>query len=179
MVYFTSDTHFNHKNIIKYCNRPFNTVFEMNKAIVDRWNSKVDKKDLIYHLGDFGFGDVENIFSKLNGRIFLCIGSHEKSALRIREKFEAVAESFWIVDHNIFVAHYAHRVWSKSHYGSYHLFGHSHGGLNEWAEERKNCMDVGVDNNDFYPFSLNEVLDKLTNKGGLRCHYHSKNLRRS
>lgn len=54
-IFVTSDTHFNHKNIIKYCNRPFKDVEEMNEAIINNWNNLVTNDDVIYHLGDFGF----------------------------------------------------------------------------------------------------------------------------
>ena len=52
-IYIISDTHFNHENIIKYCNRPFKDINEMNDAIIDNWNRIVKKDEIVYHLGDF------------------------------------------------------------------------------------------------------------------------------
>ena len=61
MKYFIADTHFNHENIIKYCNRPFQNSKEMNEYIVNKWNSVVTKNDIVYHLGDVGFGSTEEL----------------------------------------------------------------------------------------------------------------------
>ena len=78
-IFFTSDTHFFHKNIIKYCNRPFGSVEEMNEALVANWNSVVGPDDHVYHLGDFCFGNVEKWNwclepGRLNGHIHLILG---------------------------------------------------------------------------------------------------------
>ena len=70
-LYVTSDTHFNHKNIIEYCDRPFKDIYEMNETIINNWNQVVKEEDIIYHLGDYGFGKKENlqeIFEELNGQ---------------------------------------------------------------------------------------------------------------
>lgn len=80
-VYLVSDTHFNHANIIKYCNRPFKDVEEMNKTIIDNWNSVITNDDIVYHLGDFGFGtkeELQQIFNKLNGKKYLIMGNHDR-----------------------------------------------------------------------------------------------------
>lgn len=81
MIYFISDTHFNHKNIIKYCNRPFADVKEMNEILINNWNDTVSQDDTIYHLGDFALGNKEqslNIIHELNGNKFLILGNHDK-----------------------------------------------------------------------------------------------------
>ena len=80
MKYFIADTHFNHENIIKYCNRPFKNAKEMNEYIINKWNSVVTQKDIVYHLGDVGFGTTEELkelVSRLNGLKILIRGNHD------------------------------------------------------------------------------------------------------
>lgn len=94
-IFLISDTHFDHYNIIKYCNRPFKNVNEMNNVIVNNWNKTVRKKDIIYFLGDVCFGrghrSIDYWFSKLNGKIFFIRGNHDKGkvtkAKEIRGKY--------------------------------------------------------------------------------------------
>lgn len=87
-TYIISDTHFNHSNIIKYCNRPFNDVEEMNNIIISNWNNIVNKNDIVYHLGDFFLGskyDLKDIVSRLNGTIYLIRGNHDRLTIKSYE----------------------------------------------------------------------------------------------
>lgn len=80
-VYVISDTHFNHANIIKYCNRPYATVPEMNEALIKNWNSVVTNEDTVYFLGDFALGKRDNIIeigNQLNGHKILVMGNHDR-----------------------------------------------------------------------------------------------------
>lgn len=70
-IFFSSDLHFGHKNIIKYCTRPFESVEEMNKKLIENWNSVVTNDDTVFFLGDAGFGSVTKIcecVKRLNGK---------------------------------------------------------------------------------------------------------------
>src|SRR4051812_42588376 len=98
--WFTSDTHYHHKNIIKYSNRPFANVQEMNEAIINNFNSVVKPGDLVYHLGDFGFCTIDQadqILSRLNGRKYFIWGNHDK----ILEKNPAIVKKHFIWAKNI------------------------------------------------------------------------------
>ena len=78
MKYYTSDLHFGHNNIIKYENRPFNSVDEMDEYLIYKWNNKVKKGDEVYIIGDFGFckGERANeLLDRLNGRKYLIKGN--------------------------------------------------------------------------------------------------------
>jgi len=91
-VWFTSDHHFNHKNIIYYAARPFIDINEMNKMLVHQWNLVVDDDDLVIHLGDVGFGDL-SILSKLKGSKALMLGNHDqRGKRRIAEHFDYVCK---------------------------------------------------------------------------------------
>ena len=77
-VFFTSDFHANHANIIKYCNRPWNTKEEMTEALIENWNSVVKPDDIVFNLGDFMWASSWNpILEKLNGHIYLIWGNHK------------------------------------------------------------------------------------------------------
>ncbi len=84
-IFFISDTHFDHTNIIKYCNRPFKNVNEMNIAIVNKWNKFVREDDVVYFLGDMTYGKnhhaIDYWLSKLNGKIFFIRGNHDKDKI--------------------------------------------------------------------------------------------------
>ena len=100
MLYFISDEHFGHSNILKYCNRPFKNVFEMNNVLIKNFNKKVKKDDLCYHLGDFCFrsinskGNGEKIkakdyIKKLNGEHIFIEGNHDfdgRNSLKTRNQ---------------------------------------------------------------------------------------------
>lgn len=84
MIYFISDTHFSHSNIIKYCNRPFNNLDIMNETLIKNWNNIVNKNDIVYHLGDFtiDYDNLEELVKKLNGKIYLIRGNHEGKSIK-------------------------------------------------------------------------------------------------
>lgn len=164
-IYITSDHHFFHRNIIKYCNRPFDGLKEMHDAMIENWNKTIGKNDIVYHLGDFCLGSkqrMESILVKLRGQIYLCIGSHDKTAAKYFQYFAMVKESFFLnVGPGIFMAHHCHKIWPKSHYDSYHCFGHSHGGMDLYAENEGKLLDVGVDSHDFTPWHIDEVISVM------------------
>ena len=83
MIYFISDTHFHHHNIIKYCNRPFKDVDEMNKVLIKNWNNTVTDFDTIFHLGDVALtseSEMKDMIPKLKGKKILIKGNHDKKS---------------------------------------------------------------------------------------------------
>src|ERR1700688_3030287 len=160
-IYFTADEHYNHRNIIKYCNRPFDDIDHMRETLIANFNAKVPPNGLTYHLGDIfwqsvSVEDATTILNRLNGRHILVWGNHDSTAEKMKDVFERTADVLLIRQDgapNIFMSHYAHRVWPSSHKGSYHLFGHSHNQLPAYGLS----LDVGVDGNNFTPYSISEI----------------------
>lgn len=182
MKYFTSDTHFNHANIIKYCNRPFASVEEMNEELIKRWNEKVTMDDEVYHLGDFGFFNsqtpekysMENILNRLNGRIYLVLGNHDNYNMIYKQKHHFVAISNMMREYagkyKLIMSHYPLLCFDGSNSKTINLFGHVHSGPTQTGNPdfdrlkmlfKENQYDVGVDNNDYAPVSFTKVLQKL------------------
>jgi calcineurin-like phosphoesterase family protein len=175
MIYFTADTHFCHANIIKYENRPFKDINEMNKILMNNWNNKIKSNDEVYIIGDFIFSDgrtANELIKKLNGRKYLIKGNHDsflKDANFDRNSFAWIKDYFMLRYNNMkFVLfHYPIAVWDCKHHGSYHLYGHIHSNLDdhhklEYIE--KNSLNVGVDVNNFTPLNIDDVLNKINNK---------------
>ncbi|MCC6372179.1 MAG: metallophosphoesterase family protein [Bacteroidia bacterium] len=173
-IWFTSDHHFGHKNILEFSKRPFATVEEMNAELVKRWNERVAKEDEVYHLGDFALmspGKLRQLREQLNGKIYLIAGNHESSALDCKDCFEWIKDYHELIVNDseahrgqrfIVLFHYAMKVWNASHYGTWHLYGHSHGDLPD--DEGALSFDVGVDCHNFYPLSYEEVKQIMSQK---------------
>ncbi|MGV8130484.1 MAG: hypothetical protein ACP5N7_00095 [Candidatus Pacearchaeota archaeon] len=169
-ICFTSDQHFGHKNIIKYCNRPYKTVQEMDDDLINRWNKIVDPQDTVYQLGDLTFSDNEtylhDLFNRLHGKKIILPGNHDpKKAIRIYKEYAYVTrlEELHLPDVPLItLCHYPMMTWNKSGYGSWQLFGHHHGQLSQHGVDpalniRNTQIDVGVDTNDYYPYTLDDI----------------------
>ena len=158
-TFFTADTHFQHSRILDYCKRPFQNVTEMDESLIKNWNAKVKIGDLVYHLGDIIFGDYTNILKRLNGKIFLILGSHDGNAFDHKDKFVDIRRlhEFKQNDISITLCHYAMRTWARAHYNTWHIFGHSHGHLEPFGKS----FDVGVDAHEFQVWSLDEVIERM------------------
>jgi calcineurin-like phosphoesterase family protein len=159
-VWVTSDTHFGHAKIMEYCKRPFATVAEMDEALITNWNALVHPGDRVYHLGDFSFGDPYPYLKHLNGQKYLILGNHDDfKAHEAAMKWNWMKNLFDLkVDkQTIVLGHYGQRVWNKMHYGSWHLYGHSHGGLPPYGKS----FDVGVDCWNYKPVSYDQIKEKM------------------
>lgn len=169
MIYFISDTHFNHYNIIKYCQRPFQDVSEMNNAIINNWNNIVKDEDIVYHLGDFALSkseEVKKIFEKLKGNIFLIRGNHDGKSIKYYEDigFHVLAYALIKLDkYKLILSHYPLQD-NLIPQGYINLHGHIHDKkLNEnYPQDSYNPdkhLNVSIDVTDYKPLSLKKIID--------------------
>lgn len=168
-LYFTSDTHFFHKNIMKHCSRKFETVDEMNEYIIEKWNEKIPEDAIVFHLGDVswkGESATRSIIERLNGRIILVRGNHDNSAIcsifaEVNDMARVkVIDEETKYSQEIHLCHFPIEEWDGSNRGSYHIHGHQHSSP-ETRHRIKNKIDVGMDGNDLVPYSFNEIIDIL------------------
>lgn len=149
-TFFTSDTHFFHHNIIRYCERPFSDIYTMNEHIVESWNSVVKPNDTIFHLGDISFGYADEtieILSRLNGNKHLIAGNHDRNSKWASKNREEVLTAFQSVSDyrrikidgmKFVLCHFPLASWER---GYVNLHGHTHGKYKGY----KGQLDVGVD----------------------------------
>lgn len=171
-IWFTADTHFNHANIIKYCNRPFETITDMDATMVENWNAVVKPGDTVYHIGDFMMPkqqqSVDMFLNKLNGKKILIKGNHDSHFVQHRPGWKEVHQYYELKDKGIQIVmfHYPIASWNGSFHRSWHLHGHTHGTYEPplWDDGKpKLSLDVGVDTHNFTPWSLEEVKEHMNN----------------
>lgn len=177
-IWFTSDTHFGHQNILRFCERPFMSVEEMDNTIIERWNLKVGKDDIVFHLGDFAFAKNarwKELISLLNGKIYLILGNHDITrwpGTYTMQLFDRVENQMMLKIDNkykIYLNHFPFLCYDGTYRNpedcTIQLHGHVHeriGGIGKDDQRLQYRFpyqyDVGVDNNNFYPVSWEEIL---------------------
>ena len=156
MLFFTADTHFGHENILKLCDRPFDTIEEMNERLIDNWNGKVTGGD-----------DPEPILRRLKGKKRLIIGNHDSSwmdRVDLSAYFEDV-DDFKVITNGSFaitLCHYPLLTW-KHQQKSYMIHGHIHADTSDdffpLLRQRERVLNAGVDVNGFAPVTFEELLE--------------------
>lgn len=170
-IFFTADLHFGHNSILKLCNRPFQTIEEMDNKLIENWNSVIPAVGTVFIMGDM-FHNEDNlpyylqIMRKLNGQKYLIAGNHDyfskKQYLDMGFiQVENYAEA-WFGKHFIVMFHYPIAEWKRYFKGSWHLFGHAHGNFK--VQENLKMLDVGVDSHNYLPWSWQEIQDYFLGK---------------
>lgn len=173
-AYFSSDTHYYHKNIISYVGRPFESIQEMNEFMIKTHNSIVKPEDTWYFLGDFAFCSKKwavEVLSRLNGKKIAIQGNHDPDLTKYGFDFCAKEMVINVGGHRVRLSHFPYRPsqieksfgYDHRHLelmpvrieGEFLLHGHSHS--NKASKLQEYSLDVGVDGNDFKPYSEHEI----------------------
>ena len=183
-IWFTSDQHLGHNNIIKFCNRPFESVDLMDQTIIDNWNECISKNDIVFTLGDFMWHantkKIVDIISKLNGTIYMILGNHDNEDMFNCIKSDRLKIISDITHLNIKInnekipieiclSHYPLMTWSGRNRKVYNFHGHTHcrpddSGYDKDLPYWKGYqIDVGVDNFNYKPVELQSILYLLEN----------------
>ncbi|UYW24828.1 metallophosphoesterase [Methylorubrum extorquens] len=163
-VYVTADLHLGHEACLSYCRRPFRSVAEHDRGLVENWNNRIRDDDIVYVLGDFALGlsarELRRVFGELRGRKHLIVGNHDGAktlalpwASTPREILRITVERT-----QLFLSHYPCRSWPGMHGGTLHLYGHVHGAI----EDTRHSCDVGVDRWAYRPVTLREIREHLS-----------------
>ena len=192
-TFFTSDTHFGHANIIRYCNRPFVNVRDMDESMIENWNAVVGKDDRVYHLGDFGFfrepDQMRSIVERLSGHIALILGNHDRRILDLlrraglEPRFSVMPDKIinldvltetepddFLVQRPLVLSHYPQACWEDEEMGAFMLHGHTHGTISPIPGR----WDVGVDCWNFTPVTFDEILKRQFDTFGMNPYERLK-----
>lgn len=182
-VYFTTDFHLFHQNVIKFDSRPFPNLEEMHDDIEKKWNETVTMNDIVIYIGDLSFARredkilVNKMMNRLNGTIHFVLGNHDKyDEIKKMPRFASVQDYLEvritrlvdsIREETLFcVMHYPIYSWNKKHHGSYMVHGHCHGNLHHGEEasfyDNRRVIDVGCMLHDYRPISYTDVIQKLS-----------------
>jgi calcineurin-like phosphoesterase family protein len=192
-LFFTSDTHYNHKNICRGVSnwrlqdgsvpveqtRDFQTLEHMNSTMVDNINETVGQDDILIHLGDWSFGGFESI-KEFRDRIicrniYLLYGNHDHHIENNRQGIQGIFtntsqyQMLTVYNHKgenkleFILMHYPLTSWHDMNKGRFHLFGHVHLPANKKLMGGRS-MDVGMDGNNLTPYNMNEIVKKLSDR---------------
>jgi len=156
-IWLISDTHFGHENIIRYCNRPFESVHHMNEVLRENWNSIVKPNDHVWHLGDVYFGkglpNAIDFLKSLNGRKRLCLGNHDNGQDQILHKvFEKIVLWRDFKEHNLLLSHIPLHP-SNVIRDRFNVHGHIH----QNKSPDGNYINVCVEQTGYKPVNLDSI----------------------
>lgn len=177
MIYYISDTHFGHANMITIDNRPFSNLKEMDDYIIKAWNSKVTNDDDVYFLGDFAYRTnskaIEIYASLLRGKKHLIKGNHDGALLKnpaARKHFVSIDDLLVIDDRGrkVVLCHYPIVEWPFYYRGAYHVFGHVHNAhkydrednmVMYYMRKEERALNAGCMLNNYEPVTLEELIE--------------------
>ncbi len=169
MKYYIADTHFGHRNVLTFDNRPFSDVDEMDREMIRYWNGTVRAEDEVYIVGDFVYHNerpAEWYLSQLRGRKYLIIGNHDTKLLKNEKAmgyFEAVDKMMHVSDegHQICICHFPLAEWNGFYRGALHIYGHIHNRQDEtwkFMRNRQGAYNAGCMLHGYRPVTLRELI---------------------
>lgn len=169
MKYYTGDLHFGHKNVLKFDKRPFSDIEEMDRVLIENWNSRVTKNDQIYILGDIALHNEKSYswyLSRLKGQKHLVVGNHDRKLL----KDDDAMGYFVSVDHylemtddgkHLVLSHYPIAEWNGFYGDNWHLYGHIHNntkGVYQYMKQFDRALNAGCMINNYIPVTFQELV---------------------
>ena len=169
MNYYIADTHFGHESVLRFDNRPFCSIEENDRTLIEYWNARVTNNDHIYIIGDFAYRNEkpeEWYLKRLSGKKHLIIGNHDQKLLKneaAMKYFETVEKMMHVSDgrHQICLCHYPLAEWYGFYKGHYHIYGHIHNSENDIAQfmhSRKRALNAGCMVNGYMPVTFEELV---------------------
>lgn len=170
MNYYIADMHLGHENIILYDNRPFRSVNEMNRVLIDNWNRKVGENDDVYILGDFSYrSETDPIWylEQLKGKKHLIQGNHDGhlvNAKNVKNCITTVDKMLFVKDgrERIVLCHFPIAEWNGFSKGSWHIYGHIHARrskTSEFMKDRRKALNAGCMLNGYEPVTFAELVE--------------------
>ena len=191
MIYFTSDSHYGHRNILGFSRGSFRSIEEHDETLIREWNALVGPNDTVYHLGDFALCNksrMSECWHALQGRKQHVPGNHDQQSFLdmihtwadrgLGHALLGRLHTFRSDGERAELCHYPLEVWDRGHHGAFHLHGHSHDNCNTRPNAKR--LDVGVDTakrllGTYRPFSWDEVRDIMSKRtgDGARDHHEA------
>jgi calcineurin-like phosphoesterase family protein len=171
--------------VIKYDERPFADVEEMNESLIENWNHYVDDEDVVFYLGDLSFDkngkQTQELVNQLKGKIHYILGNHDKEKdIRKLNRFETVSDyvNLSVLDldnprkwQDIMMMHYPILSWDKAHHGSWMIHGHCHQSISDTEfHKTRRILDVGCNGWDYTPVHYSDIKEIL-NKRDFNSHH--------
>ena len=169
MIYYTADVHFGHAKVLQFDGRPFETIEEHDRFIIERWNAKVTPEDQVYIVGDFCVYSKEKsgyYLEQLNGRKYLIKGNHDSDLLKdpdAMSRFELVENICFIKDreYRIALCHFPLVEWHQYYRGAWHIYGHIHSTRErafQFLRDEEKALNAGIMINHYEPVTMEELI---------------------
>ncbi len=169
MNLYISDLHFGHKNVIRFDGRPYKDVDEMDHTLIEMWNSRVNKDDTVYIVGDLCHRSARPphwYLSQLAGHKILIVGNHDHPVLKDGEAMRMLEDVQKILvikdeDEKVILCHYPIAEWNGYHRGSWLIYGHIHNRTDEayqFMKTKERALNAGCMINGYMPASMKELI---------------------